>query len=151
MVDDKYSSPELYCCALGSSQSNEENMVNVSRYGFLYNWPAVMHGASSSNANPSGVQGICPNGWHVPSDAEWTELTNYMNTQPAYMASGNVDHLAKALSTTWGWISSSDTDAPGNDPTINNATGFSALPAGYSGGYGYSEFLRKFNLNFNNC
>ena len=132
-----YSDTEPYRYAPGSNQSNEENMVNVPRYGYLYNWPAVMHGASSSSANPSGVQGICPTGWHVPSDAEWTELTNYMKTQPAYMASGNADHLAKALAATWGWNSSSNTDAPGNDPTTNNATGFSALPAGY---YYYGGF-----------
>lgn len=50
-------------------------------YGLLYNWPAVMHGASGSNANPSGVQGICPDGWHVPSDAECTQLLNYVNSQ----------------------------------------------------------------------
>ena len=36
--------------------------TDVAAYGYLYNWPAVMHGASSSSANPSGVQGICPNG-----------------------------------------------------------------------------------------
>ena len=115
--------------------SNEDNMINVSRYGYLYNWPAAMHGASSSEANPSGVQGICPNGWHVPSDAEWMQLTNYMKTQPQYMASGNADHLAKALAATWGWNGSSETDAVGNNPSTNNATGFSALPAGAYGGY----------------
>jgi hypothetical protein len=40
-------------------------------YGVLYNWPAAMNGAASSSLNPSGVKGICPNGWHLPSDAEW--------------------------------------------------------------------------------
>ena len=124
------STTTAYRYAPGSNQNNEENMVNVARYGYLYNWPAVMHGAGSSEANPSGVQGICPDGWHVPSDAEWTELTNYMKTQPAYMASGNTDHLAKALAATWGWDSASDTDVPGNNPSTNNATGFSGLPAG---------------------
>ncbi|MBR4537068.1 MAG: fibrobacter succinogenes major paralogous domain-containing protein [Bacteroidales bacterium] len=135
-----YSYAEPYRYAPGSNQSNEENMVNVASYGYLYNRPAVMHGASSSAANPSGVQGICPNGWHVPSDAEWTELSNYMKTQPAYMASGNADHLAKALAATWEWSSASGTDVPGNDPTTNNATGFSALPAGYYGNGGYISF-----------
>ena len=43
------------------------------------NWYAVMHGAASSSANPSGVQGICPAGWHMPSDAEWTQLTTYVH------------------------------------------------------------------------
>ena len=131
-----YSSTEPYRYAPGSNQSNEENMVNVSRYGYLYNWPAVMHGANSSYVNPSGVQGICPTGWHVPSETEWKGLLNYMKTQPSYMANSNADHLAKALAATWGWISSdesdaTDTDVPGNNPSTNNATGFSALPAGF--------------------
>ncbi len=37
-----------------------------------------MQGASSSNGIPSGVRGVCPVGWHVPSDAEWTALTNFI-------------------------------------------------------------------------
>ena len=110
-------------------------MVNVPAYGYLYNWAAVMHGASSSDANPSGVQGICPKGWHVPSDAEWTQLTAYMKTRPEYMSSGNINNLAKALAATWGWESSSEPDNVGYKPsTTNNATGFSALPAGGYGG-----------------
>ncbi len=47
---------------------------NVRRYGYLYNWIAAMNGESSSNAVPSGVQGICPEGWHLPSNAEWSIL-----------------------------------------------------------------------------
>ena len=73
------------CFAPGNGSSNEENTDNVDRYGYLYNWAAVMHGASSSSAVPSGVQGICPTGWHVPSDAEWTELTTYLSSQSQYL------------------------------------------------------------------
>jgi len=124
--------------------TEEENMLNVPRYGYLYNWPAVMHGESSSVSNPSGVQGICPDGWHVPSDAEWTQLINYMKTKPMYMASGNSSHLAKALATTWGWESSSETDAVGNNPSTNNATGFSAPPAGISYGDYYGMGVEAF-------
>lgn len=68
--------------ALGTGLSNttayryypvgDEN--NVRRYGYLYNWIAAMNGESSSNAVPSGVQGICPDGWHLPSNAEWSIL-----------------------------------------------------------------------------
>ena len=47
---------------------------NVEIYGYLYNWTAAMNGASGSSDNPSGVQGICPNGWHLPSNAEWIQL-----------------------------------------------------------------------------
>ena len=114
------------------------NANNVPTYGYLYNWPAVMHGASSSSANPSGVQGICPNGWHVPSDAEWTQLTNYVGSQTQYQCNNSSNNIAKALASTTGWNSSSTTCAVGNNPSTNNTTGFSALPAGsYLGDYGY--------------
>ena len=111
---------------------------NVSTYGYLYNWSAVMHGASSSEANPSGVQGICPNGWHVPSDAEWTQLTNYVRSQTQYQCNNESYYIAKALASTTGWSSSTTTCVVGNNPSTNNATGFSALPAGgYGGGFYY--------------
>jgi hypothetical protein len=36
--------------------------TNYQNYGVLYNWPAAMAGASSTNTNPSGVKGVCPSG-----------------------------------------------------------------------------------------
>ncbi len=57
------------------------NTTNCELYGGLYTWNTVMNGQSSSNSNPSGVQGICPTGWHVPSDVQWTELLNYLDSQ----------------------------------------------------------------------
>lgn len=110
--------------------------TNVAEYGYLYNWAAVMHGASSSTANPSGVQGICPNGWHVPSDAEWSQLTCYVVSHSEYVCSGGYN-IAKALAADHGWpITADDECAVGYDQSSNNATGFSALPAGlYYGGY----------------
>jgi uncharacterized protein (TIGR02145 family) len=47
-------------------------------FGALYTWPAAMKGAASSNENPSGIQGVCPDGWHVPSDEEWKELEIFL-------------------------------------------------------------------------
>lgn len=61
----------------------------ASRYGWLYNWPAVMHGDSTSNTNPSGVQGICPNGWHVPSMEEWQQLRQYLRSDSRYWCEGD--------------------------------------------------------------
>ena len=116
---------------------------NVATYGYLYNWAAVMNGASSSDANPSGVQGICPTGWHVPSDAEWTQLTNYVSSQSQYVC-GNVNTIAKALASTTGWTSSETTCAVGNNPSTNNATGFSAPPAGYYNGSYWGFGLRAY-------
>ena len=103
---------------------------NKPTYGLLYNWPAVMHGAASSDTNPSRVQGICPTGWHVPSDAEWTQLTNYVSSQSQYWCNSSSTNIAKALAGTTGWNSSTNTCAVGKIPSNNNATGFNALPTG---------------------
>jgi len=59
----------------------ENNPDYCNLYGGLYEWVVLMNGAASSNNNPSGVQGICPTGWHVPSDAEWTQLRDYVVAQ----------------------------------------------------------------------
>lgn len=109
---------------------NSSDMILPLR-GYLYNRVAVMNGANSSNANPSGVQGICPTGWHVPSDAEWTQLINYMGSQSQYVCGGDSTYIAKALASVTGWNNSNNTCAVGNNPSANNASGFSAVPAGY--------------------
>ena len=110
--------------------------ATVSTYGYLYNWPAVMGNNLSSISNPSGVQGICPVGWHVPSDAEWTQLTDYVSSQSEYRCYGSSSDIAKALASTTGWNSSSRTCSVGNNSSSNNATGFTAVSAGtYSNRY----------------
>ncbi len=115
----------------------DDNSGNVGTYGYLYNWKAVMRNSSSSETNPSGVQGICPNGWHVPSDAEWTQLTDYVGSQSGYVCGSDTEFIAKALTSTTGWNTYDEEDCcPGNNPSANNATGFSAVPAGnYNGIY----------------
>ena len=131
---------EPYRYTPGYNQSNEENMTNVAYYGYLYNWPAVIHEASSSESNPSHVQGICPTGWHVPSDVEWTQLTDYVSSHSQYVCGDNNNSIAKALASTTGWYSSTETCVVGNAPHSNNATGFSAFPAGYYNYfYGYND------------
>ena len=113
--------------------------TNVAEYGYLYNWAAVMHGASSSTANPSGVQGVCPNGWHVPSDAEWSQLTDYCSGHTECVCSGSGDYIAKSLAADHDWQITTGECAVGNDLSSNNITGFSALPAGFYRG-SYSNF-----------
>ena len=98
---------------------------------YFYNWPAAMHGAASSNANPSGVQGICPTGWHLPSDAEWTQLTDFVKNQSEYVCGDDADNIAKALASSWGWYTSTSNCAVGKNQSTNNATGFGAAPVGY--------------------
>ena len=98
---------------------------NLDTYGYLYNWDAALNGSASSSANPSGVQGVCPDGWHLPSDAEWTQLTSFIASNSANVCDNNPSYIAKSLVSTedWGtWGSCSSI-------TTNN-TGFSVLPAG---------------------
>ena len=121
---------------------------NKETYGLLYNWVAVMHNSFSSSANPSGVQGVCPTGWHVPSDIEWTHLTHYIGNQVEYFCDANEENIAKSLASNYYWQgvgTSSCTIA--NTLEGNNATGFSAVPAGnYTGGSDGSNF--GYNAHF---
>ena len=105
-------------------------------YGYLYKWSTVMHDTTSSALNPSGVTGICPTGWHVPSDAEWTQLTDYVSGQPEYVCGDNQQNIARALAAQTNWNTGTTGCSPGYDMSLNNATGFSVLPAGdyYPGG-----------------
>ena len=89
-----------------------------------------MKSSISSDANPSGVQGVCPSGWHVPSNAEWTQLTSYVGSQSEYTCNNNSSNIAKALSSTSGWVSTTNTCEVGNNQSENNASGFSAFPVG---------------------
>ena len=127
----------------GNIYTPETAGYNVNTYGLLYDWAAVMQGESSTNYPAAGqmkVQGICPDGWHVPSDAEWDTLTYYVynSTNPDYKCSGcgsdswesSTKCIAKALSSTTGWNNYNNDCAVGNLLSRNNATGFSALPAG---------------------
>ncbi len=103
------------------------NPGNSQEYGYLYNWPAAK-GTSNVSANN---QGVCPSGWHLPSDAEWTQLTQYMGDQSQFCCSNNSLYVAKALASTSGWESDSYYCSVGYAQNSNNATGFSAVPAGY--------------------
>ena len=133
-----YAESYAYRCYPNGTESN------VSTYGYLYNWQAVMGGSPSSTSNPSGVQGICPNGWHVPSDAEWTQLTDYVSSQSQYLCNGDSNYIGKALAdNALSWSYDTTTCAVGNMPSNNNATNFSALPAGdivYGNYFGFLTF-----------
>jgi uncharacterized protein (TIGR02145 family) len=84
---------------------------NLLNYGYLYNWYAVV-GIITHDASPT--KKICPSGWHVPTDAEWTTLTTFLG--------GLTEAGGKMKSTSPLW--NPNTGA-------NNTSGFSALPGGY--------------------
>jgi uncharacterized protein (TIGR02145 family) len=92
---------------------NNDN-ANDAIYGKLYNWYAV-----------ADNRGLCPNGWHVPTDAEWTTLTNYLGGQS--VAGGKM----KSIGNTY-WRS------PNLGAT--NVSGFSGLPGGSRSRFGDGLF-----------
>ncbi|MBN2423469.1 MAG: fibrobacter succinogenes major paralogous domain-containing protein [Calditrichaceae bacterium] len=98
--------------------------TNAAIYGLLYNWYAVNSGK------------LAPEGWHVPTDDDWTILEDYLITN-GYNFDGTTteNKIAKSLASDSGWNNSDTTGSVGNTdfPEYRNKTGFSLLPAGYRG------------------
>jgi uncharacterized protein (TIGR02145 family) len=94
---------------------------NSTTYGRLYNWYAVDNNSGTKVAS-NGGKNVCPTGWHVPTDAEWTTLTTYLGGES--VAGGKLKETGTSH-----WI----------DPNTGatNTSGFTALPGGTrnSGGY----------------
>lgn len=133
---------------LGNSSSNttpyyydySSSATSLEQRGYLYNWPAVMHGTSSSSTLPSGVEGVCPTGWHVPSDAEWSVMEAYVGSQNQYQCGYNSSYIAKALAASSGWTYSSGYCCVGNNQSFNNSTNFGGQPVGfYASNEGYCQ------------
>lgn len=100
----------------GSSVTEAKATYNYQFYGVIYNWPAAMAGSSSSASNPSGVQGVCPNGWHLPSEDEWDEMITCLG--------GSSDASKKLKETgTVHWNTSAQ--------SITNESSFTARPGGF--------------------
>ena len=92
---------------------NDEGTYKAT-YGALYNWYAV-------DAAGNGGKNVCPTGWHVPADADWTILTTYLGGLS--VAGGK---LKETGTTHW--------TTPNTGAT--NQTGFTALPGGSRSGKG---------------
>jgi len=99
---------------------------SCAKYGRLYDWETAMNGANGSNYSPSGVKGVCPEGWHLPSDAEWTRLENSIG--------GSLSAGTK-LKATNGWNNNSN----GTDDYK-----FSALPGGHVESDGSFKYVGSF-------
>jgi uncharacterized protein (TIGR02145 family) len=101
----------------------DDSLSYAETYGALYTWAAAMNGEASSDANPSGVQGVCPNGWHLPNDAEWKELEMFlgMSQEEADMEGFRGTDEGGKLKGTTHW------EDPNTGAT--NSSGFTALPA----------------------
>lgn len=96
---------------------------NGIKYGKMYNWYVI-----------GDSRGITPVGWHVPTDTEWTTLTNYLIANGFnYDGTTSGNKIAKSLATKTDWNFYNTAGVVGNDLTTNNITGFSALPSGLRG------------------
>ena len=120
-----YGESESTCVDLSPDGDACDPAWSLNEYGRLYNWYAVDDG-----------RGLCPTGWHVPSDSAWMTLEMALGMSDEQVGltgfRGTDEHLQ--LKTTYGWVDSLNG---------NNSSGFSALPAGdralngqfYDGGY----------------
>jgi len=98
---------------------NNDNAIDVI-YGKLYNWYAVVD-----------TRALCPTGWHVPSNAEWTTLTNYLGGES--VAGAKMKSTGTAL-----WTSPNE--------GASNESGFSGLPGGSRGDSGGFGSLSSFGV-----
>jgi uncharacterized protein (TIGR02145 family) len=95
-------------------------------YGVLYNWSAAMNGELSSWSNPSGIRGICPPGWYLPSEEDWRELERYLGLyhyqidNTSWRGTDEGSKIKKSGYASWSGFTNENTDM----------TGFSALPGG---------------------
>ena len=102
----------------GTNVAAAKQNANYTTYGVLYNWPAA--------------KAACLPGWHLPTDAEWTALENYLIANGYnYDGTTTENKIAKSLAATTNWNTSSETGAIGNNLSLNSKSGFSALPGGY--------------------
>jgi uncharacterized protein (TIGR02145 family) len=104
--------------AVEGSKCLRNSYAYCDEYGRLYDWSTAMGLPSSCNSSDCSNQiqlphrGICPSGWHIPSNGDWDILVNYV---------GGSSVAETKLKATSGWYNSGNTDE----------YGFSALPGGY--------------------
>jgi uncharacterized protein (TIGR02145 family) len=99
---------------------------NLTKYGYLYNWYAAKGIYTTGNIASTDTLNICPSGWHVPTDADWTTLTIELGGES--VAGGKM----KSIGTSF-W----------NSPNQGamNESGFSALPGGFRFNDGYFDAI----------
>lgn len=111
---------------------------SCAKYGRLYTWAAAMDtlttgcGFNGVCSPADTVRGACPDGWHLPSEAEWRSLDNFIKQQI-----GKSGYALKSLN---GWTEH-DGKTGGSD-----AFGFSALPAGFRKGENFAKVLDRANF-----
>jgi len=105
----------------------ENNDSAFATYGALYTWAAAMNGSESSDEFPGDVQGVCPDGWHLPGESEWKQLEYDLGMNEleirddgwrSWLEGGMLKQAGTSL-----WLE------PNSEAT--NESGFTALPGGF--------------------
>jgi uncharacterized protein (TIGR02145 family) len=114
----------------GNAWCYATNVDSCTKYGRLYNWATAMNISASYDSvawegSDINRQGICPSGWHLPSNAEWNALVNY---------AGGFSTAGTKLKSSSGWNNYICASENGTDDF-----GFSALPGGHHFSYGYMD------------
>jgi uncharacterized protein (TIGR02145 family) len=119
-------------CGNGRSLS-DANTSTCNTYGRLYDWTTAMALPDSCNSNSCSLQinakhrGICPSGWHIPSNADWDKLVRYVDGTSGTSSPYDSPTAGRYLKATSGWNSNGN----GEDKY-----GFSALPGGFGSSNG---------------
>ena len=136
----------------------QNNADTAAKYGVLYNWNAAVdtfnttygetsYGTNSANAVyvlfTGNRRGICPEGWHVPSDNEWSTMLTaagvIWNNGAGKLAGGNDWDVVHYVPVSDDDVAVEDYSVPGNyDYALRNQSGFSAVPAGAYTGNAFS-------------
>ncbi len=128
--------------SLGTATSETEKyyyypngkIENAETYGLLYSWNTILRGAKPTEEVPSGVQGICPTGWHLPSNFEWMGLEDYLGYKDEYRCGTDVNNVAKSMASREGWQIDASEQVPlcsiADQLDKNNTSGMNVLPAG---------------------
>jgi uncharacterized protein (TIGR02145 family) len=120
----------LNCNVEGSKCYNNDE-ANCDKYGRLYDWATAMvlpdcgYGTSCSSQIGANHRGICPSGWHIPSDDDWDILIATV---------GGKDIAGTKLKATSEWNSYGDV------PLGTDEFGFAALLGGRVDGWSYGNF-----------
>ena len=108
--------------------------------GALYSWPGAMNGASGSNDSSTVVQGVCPDGWHIPSDQDWKELE--MELGMSQEVADKYDWRGTYEGGNLKEIGFSHWHNP--NKSADNSSGFTGLPGGFRSNtgtfYGIGEY-----------
>jgi uncharacterized protein (TIGR02145 family) len=125
-------------CNIRGSKCYDNDTANCTKYGRLYNWAAAMalpfgcNSTSCANLVSNPHKGICPKGWHIPSNAEWNALSRFVDGISDESILYDSPTAGRYLKATSGWA---------NGGNGEDTHGFSALPGGSSYPDGHFEYI----------